>query len=257
MVIDTHCHLSDSIYTDLKQLIANMPSDNLEKIVCASAGFEDSIMSVEIANEHNSIYAMIGIHPENALEFNEQVRKFLIETASNKKVVAIGEIGLDYHYDNTDKELQKQVFVEQLKIAHQIGLPIVIHVRDAYKDLLDILIENKNLLTNGGIIHCFSGSLEFAKECIKLGVYIAFGGVLTFKNAKKAVEVASYIDLERVVVETDAPWLCPEPHRGERNEPKYVNYVVQKLAEIRKMKRDELEQILLDNTYRIFKKLER
>ena len=257
MVIDTHCHLSDSIYTDLNQLIANMPSDNLEKIVCASAGFEDSKMSVKIANEYKSIYAMIGIHPENAPKFNEQVKNYLIETASNKKVVAIGEIGLDYHYDNTDKQLQKQVFVEQLKIAHQTGLPIVIHVRDAYKDLLDILIENKNLITNGGIIHCFSGSLEFAKECIKLGFYIAFGGVLTFKNAKKAVEVASSIELEKVVVETDAPWLCPEPHRGERNEPKYVNYIVQKLAEIRKMSRNDVEQVLLENTYRIFKKLER
>lgn len=257
MVIDTHAHINDEIYSNLDELIAEMPNDNLEKIVCASADKNGSKKAIEIANKNKDIYAMIGLHPDNAFEFNQEFVSFIRLNANNKKVVAIGEIGLDYHSENYDKKLQQKVFLEQLKLAHEFSLPVVIHVRDAYEDLLSILKLNKDLIVNGGIIHCFSGSLEIAKEFIKLGFKIAFGGVLTFKNARKSVEVASQLDISHLVVETDCPWLCPEPHRGEINEPKYVNYVVQKLADIKNMQREKLEPILLENTYQVFPKLKK
>lgn len=257
MVIDTHSHINDEIYTDLDRIITEMKQDNLEKIVCASADYVGSKRAVELASKYKDIYAMVGIHPEDIDSFNDEVIQFLTNACDNPKVVAIGEIGLDYHYDNIDKEKQKQVFVRQLQIAHEKHLPVVIHVRDAYEDLLNILKASKSILADGGIIHCFSGSYEFACEVIKLGFVVAFGGVLTFKNARKSVEVAGKLPLDKIVVETDAPWLCPEPHRGERNEPKYVNYVVQKLADIRQMDRESLEKVLLDNTYKVFGKMER
>lgn len=256
MVIDTHSHLTDEIYTDRDRILAEMQSDNLESIIVSSACFEEAKKAITLACSNKNLYATIGIHPENSGEFDDKVKQFLIKESQNPKVVAIGEIGLDYHGENVDKELQKKVFVEQLKIAHDGGIPIQIHVRDAYEDLLTILKQHKDWLTHGGIIHCFSGSPEIATEFVKLGFYIAFGGVLTFKNAKKAVESAKVVPLDRLVVETDCPWLCPEPHRGERNEPKYVNFVVQKLADIKQMSRLELEKILVQNTHNIFKKME-
>ena len=255
MVIDTHCHLNDEIYTDLDRIINEMQSDNLEKIVCASAGFETSKRAVEIANNNANIFAMIGLHPENIDEYSPDFEKFILENGKNKKVVAIGEIGLDYHYENYDKEKQKEVLLKQLSLAHALSLPVVFHVRDAHEDFLKLLKQNKNLIQNGGIVHCFSGSTEIANEYIKLGLKIAFGGVLTFTNAKKATEVAKNIAIENIVVETDAPWLCPSPFRGQRNEPKYINYVVQKLADIKQMQKDKVEKILLENTYNVFPKM--
>lgn len=257
MIIDTHAHITDDCYVDLENIIDTMSQTNLEKIVIASADYQTSKKAVELANKHKNLYCVIGLHPEYSHQFDGQMRQFLINQSSNKKVVAIGEIGLDYNSENVDKESQKQVFLEQLQIAHQANLPIQIHVRDAFDDLIAILKQNKNLITNGGIIHCFSGSKEIANEFIKLGFYIAFGGVLTFKNAKKAVESAQYVPLDKIVVETDCPWLSPEPHRGERNEPKNMNYVVQKLADIKQMNRQELEKILIQNTYKIFSKMEK
>ncbi|MBQ0017000.1 MAG: TatD family hydrolase [Clostridiales bacterium] len=257
MIIDTHAHLNDEVYDDLDRIIGEMEADNLEKIVCASADFSGSKKAVEIANNNDKIYAMIGLHPENAFEYNDEVEKFLIKESENKKVVAIGEIGLDYHYENFDKELQQKVFLKQLEIAYKVKLPVVIHVRDAYEDILNIMKSHKELLKYGGVIHCFSGSVEVAREFIELGFKIAFGGVLTFKNAKKAVEVAEKIDIKHFVVETDCPWLCPEPFRGQRNEPKNTNFVVQKLADIKHMQKCFVEKILLYNTYELFGKLER
>lgn len=257
MIIDTHAHLNDEIYSDLQDIITEMPNNNLDKIVCASASANGSKKSLQLANDNKNLYAMLGVHPDNSFEYNNDFEDFLIKNSDNPKVVAIGEIGLDYHYQDYDKNLQQEVFIQQLKVANKVNLPVVIHVRDAYEDLLNILKSNKNLLTNGGIIHCYSGSYEVAIEFLKLGFHIAFGGVLTFKNAKKSVEVASKLPLDKLVVETDCPWLCPDPHRGERNEPKYINFVVQKLADIKQISKDNLEKILLENTYRVFPKLQK
>lgn len=255
MIIDTHAHLNDEIYNDLDRIIEQMPQDNLEKVVCGCADKQGCEKAIELINAHSSIYATIGLHPDDADSLDDQMILFLNSACDNPKVVGVGEIGLDYHENIVDKQSQQKAFITQLEIAHNHSLPVLIHVRDAFDDLLRILKTHKHLLTNGGIIHCFSGSLEIARECIKLGFYIAFGGVLTFKNAKKLVEVAQNIPLDKMVVETDSPWLCPDPHRGERNEPKNINYVVQKLADIRQMKKCDLEKILLENTYKVFPKL--
>lgn len=257
MVIDTHAHLQDEIYTDRQRILNEMPNDNMEKIVCASADFETSKKALELAKTEKNIYCMIGLHPDYANQFSNDFKDWLLENGENSKVVAIGEIGLDYHTEGYDKDKQKQVFIEQLKIANKLNLPVVIHVRDAYQDVLEVFNENKNLITNGGIIHCYSGSYEVANQFIQMGFLIAFGGVLTFKNAKKSVEVASKLDVKNLVVETDCPWLCPEPHRGERNEPKYVNFVVKKLAEIKNIEIKNLEKILLENSYQVFSKMKR
>lgn len=255
MIIDTHAHINDSVYTDIDRIVSEMHNDNLEKIICGCADIEGCTSALKLIDKHKNVYATIGIHPDYADCFNDEIKNFLIKNCENPKVVGIGEIGLDYHDNLTDKSVQQKVFVEQLKIAHLSDLPILIHVRDAFDDLLKILKENKQLITNGGVIHCFSGSLELANEFIKLGFCIAFGGVLTFKNARKLVEVAQNIPLDKMVVETDSPYLCPEPFRGQRNEPKYVNYVVQKLADLNQKPKKELETILLENTYRLFPKL--
>ena len=255
MIIDTHAHINDSVYTDIDRIVGEMYSDNLEKIVCGCADIEGCKSAIKLINKYENVYATIGLHPDYVDSFSDQIKNFIIESCKHPKVVGIGEIGLDYHDNLTDKAVQQEVFVEQLKIAHLCNLPILIHVRDAFDDLIKILKQNKQFITNGGIIHCFSGSLELAKEFIKLGFNIAFGGVLTFKNAKKLVEVAQNIPLDKMVVETDCPYLCPEPFRGQRNEPKYVNYVVQKLADLNQMPKKELETILLENTYRVFPKL--
>lgn len=255
MIIDTHAHLNDEIYTDIDRIVGDMQHDNLEKIVCGCADKKGCERAIELISEHKNIYATIGLHPDDVASLDDKMIQFLNKECQNPKVVGVGEIGLDYHENIVDKETQKLAFIKQLEIAHNNLLPVLIHVRDAFDDLLKILNSHKDLIQNGGIIHCFSGSVEIARECIKLGFYIAFGGVLTFKNARKIVEVAQNIPLDKMVVETDAPWLCPEPYRGERNEPKNINYVVQKLADIRCISKKELEKILLENTYKVFPKL--
>lgn len=255
MIIDIHAHINDSVYTDIDSIVTQMQNDNLEKIICGCADIDGCKSALKLIKKQENVYATIGIHPDYADTFNDEIKNFIIENCASPKVVGIGEIGLDYHDNLADKLTQQKVFIEQLKLAHLCKLPILIHVRDAFDDLLKILKENRQLITNGGVIHCFSGSLEIANEFIKLGFCIAFGGVLTFKNARKLVEVAQNIPLDKMVVETDSPYLCPEPFRGQRNEPKYVNYVVQKLADLNQMPKKELETILLDNTYRLFPKL--
>lgn len=255
MIIDTHAHLNDEIYTDIERITCQMQNDNLEKVICGCADKSGCIKAIQLINSYKNIYATLGIHPDEVESLDDNLEQFLISSASHPKVVGIGEIGLDYHENLVDKQVQIDAFVRQLKIAHKCNLPILIHVRDAFDDLLKILKSHKDLIANGGVIHCFSGSLELANECIKLGFVIAFGGVVTFKNAKKLVEVAQNIPLDKMVVETDSPYLCPEPFRGNRNEPKYVNYVVQKLADLRQMPKSTLEKILLENTYKVFPKL--
>lgn len=255
MIIDTHAHLNDEIYTDLQQIVDKMHQDNLEKIVCGCADKKGCIKAMQLIESYKNIYATLGLHPDEVESLDDEMEKFLISSAKHPKVVGIGEIGLDYHENLVDKQVQIDAFIRQLTIAHKCKLPILIHVRDAFDDLLKILKSHKDLITNGGVIHCFSGSLEIAQECIKLGFSIAFGGVLTFKNAKKLVEVAQNIPLDKMVVETDSPYLCPEPFRGNRNEPKYINYVVQKLADLRQISKEKMEKVLLENTYKVFPKL--
>ena len=189
---------------------------------------------------------------ENQL-INEENLLELEKLATNKKVLAIGEIGLDYHYDGYNKQKQIDGFLSQLKLAYKLKLPIVIHLRDAYEDMLNLLKENKELLIYGFVIHCYSGSLEFAKELLKLGAYFSFTGNITFKNARKTIEVIEFLPLDRIMVETDSPYLAPEPVRGTINEPKNVNYVFNKIREIKNIERTELDKIIRENVRNFYK----
>lgn len=255
MIIDTHAHLIDEKYDDrLDQLIADLKDNNIEKVFTVAFNKESIISSVELANKHKNIYAIIGVHPEDAGDYNEETEKLIKEFANNEKVIAIGEIGLDYHYENFDRDLQKEIFVKQLKLAHELKLPVVIHNRDSIGDCLEILKENKDLLSYGGVVHCFSESVEIYKEIKKLGLKISFGGTLTFKNSHVAPKVCEIADLEDILIETDCPYLTPHPFRGQVNEPKYTTYVAQKIAEIKGISYDKVVSQTTLNALNLFTK---
>ena len=250
MLIDTHAHLNDDRYSSgkVEEIINKMSEHNLEKIISVGYDILSSKKNIEIASIYENVFASVGIHPGN---IGDDVFK-IEEIAKNPKVIAIGEIGLDYHYENINKEKQKEVFIHQIRLAHKLKLPIIIHLRDAYSDMLQILKENKEFLIYGAVVHCYSGSVEFAKELIKLGLYISFTGVITFKNAKKSLEVIKEMPLDRIMIETDCPYLCPEPFRGSLNEPKFVNLVFEKICEIKNIEKLELEKILRENVRKFF-----
>ena len=256
MLIDAHAHLTDEKFSgEVKEIIERARAAGVERIVSTGSDMESSIQSVELAKQFPEVFAVVGIHPEVEREYSSAAEEKLRELAGNDKVIAIGEIGLDYHYEGYNKERQREVFIKQLELAHSLILPVVIHSRDATGDMLEILKSNKNLLASGGIVHCFSGSVETLAEIIKLGLGISLGGVITFKNAKSAGEIIKAVPKDKFVLETDCPYLCPEPHRGERNEPKNVIYVANKIAEILNLNVEEIEKISTENAKKIFKKL--
>ena len=256
MFIDAHAHLTDEKFSgEVKEIVERARVAGVERIVSTGSDMESSIQSVALAEQFQEVFAVIGIHPEVEKEYSVSAEETLRRLAQNKKVIAIGEIGLDYHYEGYNKERQKEVFIKQLELAHSLNLPVVIHSRDATGDMLEILKANKNLLSSGGIMHCFSGSVETLMEIIKLGLGISLGGVITFKNARNASEIIKAVPKNKFVLETDCPYLCPEPHRGERNEPKNVIYVANKIAEILNLNVEEIEKISTENAKNIFKKL--
>ena len=251
-IFDTHAHYdSDSFDEDRENVIKELQENGVIGVLNCGSDFYGLRKSVELAKEFDMFYAAVGIHPENADEFNEDVVKEIKEFVKNEKVKAIGEIGLDYYWEeNPPREVQKEVFRAQMKLADELNLPVVIHDRDAHKDTLEIMKEFPNVI---GVVHCFSGSVEFAKECIKLGYYIGFTGVLTFKNAKKLVDVCREIPAERMLVETDCPFMAPVPFRGKRNKSDYIEYIIDKMSEIRGISGEEMNEILLSNKKRLFK----
>ena len=254
MIIDTHCHLNDDAFEDREDIIANLKNNNIKSAFVVGTDLQTSIFAIELAKKHSNLFAIVGMYPEYCQQYDKKFEQFLIENATNPKVVAIGEIGLDYHTDGFDKEKQKEVLLRQLEIAHKFNLPLSIHVRDAFEDLLNIFESHKDLLSSGGVIHCFSGSPEIAQRFVKLGFKLGFGGVCTFKNARKVVDTLKQIDESQILLETDAPYLAPEPFRGKRNEPKFTNIVLDKICEIRGQDRNYLEQKILQNTKEVFKK---
>lgn len=251
-IFDTHAHYdSDSFDEDRENVIKELKENGVIGVLNCGSDLYGLRKSVELAKEFDMFYAAVGIHPENADEFNEDVVKEIKEFVKNEKVKAIGEIGLDYYWEeNPPREVQKEVFRAQMKLADELNLPVVIHDRDAHKDTLEIMKEFPNVI---GVVHCFSGSVEFAKECIKLGYYIGFTGVLTFKNAKKLVDVCREIPAERMLVETDCPFMAPVPFRGKRNKSDYIEYIIDKMSEIRGISGEEMNEILLNNKNRLFK----
>ena len=250
-LFDSHTHLMDKKFEgEVDNIIENAKNNNVNYMVNIGYDFETSKKAVEVAEKYDDIYATVGIHPEHCNEDTIDT-SFIIEMAKSKKVVAIGEIGLDYHYDNTNKENQKKHFIELIKIANQLKLPVAIHSRDADMDMLKILKNNK--IEKGFIMHCFSSSVEVAKEVLKLGGYISFAGTITFKNAKSLTEVAKIVPLDKILIETDAPFLSPGEYRGSENQPKLVLVTADVLANKLCMDINEFLDLTTKNAERLFK----
>ncbi len=250
-IINTHSHANMLKETNIDEAIKNAQNENIITIVPSSTA--DDIFEVDnFIKKYKDVYGYVGVFPEEVKSFNEKTLSDMENIIkNNKKIIGIGEVGLDYYWDKSFKELQKEVFIKQIEFANQMNLPLNIHSREAHLDTLEILKKyNKN---STAILHCFSGSLEFAKECIKEGIYIALGGVVTFKNAIKAKEVATEIPLDYMLLETDDPYLAPVPFRGKENQPMYVKYVAQTIAQLRKISPDEIAKATTENAERIFK----
>lgn len=253
MFIDVHAHIYDEYYDNIDEIIQNAKDYTVEKILNNAVDIKTSEEVIELSKKFPNVYACVGIHPENIDDLQEDYLEVLEKLAKENNVVAIGEIGLDYHYTKENKDKQKQVFLEQLKLADKLNLPVIIHSRDAVGDIIEILTENKNLIRNGGVIHCFGGSVESAKILHNLGFSFSFGGVCTFNNAQKVIMVIESLPLDSLMFETDCPYMTPVPHRGERNEPKYVVNIAEKVALIKGVDIQEIGKITTLNVERIFK----
>jgi TatD DNase family protein len=252
MIFDSHAHYDDEAFNeDREEVIQGLKDKGVIGVLNCGASIEGARMSVELSNKYDFIYSAVGIHPEHADMVNDKVIEELRDLARNPKVKAIGEIGLDYYYEeNPEREVQKLAFRLQMNLAKELKMPVVIHDRDAHKDTLDILKEFPEVI---GVVHCFSGSVEFAKECLKLGYYIGFTGVITFKNAKKIIEVAQVVPMDRILVETDCPYMAPSPHRGKRNQSDYIKYIIEKISEIKGKTIEEVEKLTVFNIKELLK----
>lgn len=253
-IINTHSHVNMLRETNIDEAIQNAIDNKIVTIV-PSSSVQDIFDTDKFIKKYNDVYGYVGVFPEEVKDFSDKTLSDMEKIIkSNPKIIGIGEIGLDYYWDKSFKELQKEVFIKQIEFANQMNLPLNIHSREAHLDTLEILKKyNKN---STAIMHCFSGSLEFARECIKEGIYIALGGVVTFKNAKKTKEVAKNIPLEYLLLETDDPYLAPVPFRGKENQPMYVKYVAEEIANLRGITPEEVAKTSTENAKKIFKNIE-
>ena len=253
MLIDSHAHLDMENYEDdLELVIERAVEGGVGRIITIGIDVESSVKAINISKKYDFIYATVGFHPHDADTVTDTHLTELKKLAKEKKVVAWGEIGLDFFKKHSGRDRQIKIFKEQLKIAHEIGLPVIIHCRDAEKEIISILKEQENA-GQEGVIHCFSSDYETALAFIDLGYYISIPGIVTFKNAEELKRVASSIPIEKMLVETDAPFLAPVPKRGKRNEPLYVTYTAKKVAEIRDMSFEELAAKTTENCRQLFK----
>ena len=252
MLFDTHAHMDDSGFDlDREELLAALPGQGIGLVMNPGCSLEASRNAVKLANRYDYIYAAVGSHPDAADEVNEAVlEEYRQLCRDNPKIKAIGEIGLDYHYEDIPREIQQKAFRMQMALARELNLPVIVHEREAHEDGMKIVEEFPEVT---GVFHCYSGSAEMAKWLIKRGWYIGFTGVLTFKNARKAVEVASSIPLDRIVLETDCPYMSPEPFRGKRNDPGKLYRMAEKLAEIRGLSVEEIHTITMENGKRLYR----
>ena len=253
MLIDSHAHLEmPEFKKDLEVVIQRAKESGVEYIFTVGTEKKDWKRALEIANSHPSIYAILGVHPHNAKEIDDQTYPLLKELCRNGKVKAYGEIGLDFFRNLSPRDIQLKRFREQIGLAKELGLPIVVHDREAHQETLEIL-KSEKAEECGGIIHCFSGDYEMAKVCIDMGFYISIPGSITFKNAESFREIVKRLPLESILVETDAPFLTPEPFRGKRNEPGYVRYTAQKVAEIKKISFEMVAEVTTENALRVYR----
>lgn len=252
---DSHAHLDDEKFNeDRDEIIQQIKKFGIENFISAGYSLEASKKGLELAKKYDFIYTTSGISPNDIPQTEEEMWKTLSEikeiAKTNSKVVAIGEIGLDYYWNKENKDIQKQVFIEQIKIANELKLPIVIHTREAIMDTIQILKQNH--VEKKGVFHCCPLNRELVKEALKLGFYISFAGPITFKNSKNAKEIVNMVPLEKMLIETDSPYLSPEPLRGKRNDPRNVKYIAEKIAEYKEMKIEEIAQITMNNAKKIF-----
>lgn len=253
MYIDTHVHLNADQYDDdLQEVIARALEAKVNKMIVIGFDRKTIERAMKLAADYPFIYAVIGWHPVDAIDCTEEDLQWIEELSANEKVVGLGEMGLDYYWDKSSKEVQQALFRKQIRLAQKVNLPIIIHNREATEDVLRILKEEDAHLT-GGIMHCFGGSVETAKQCIDMNFMISLGGPVTFKNAKKPKEVAAEIPLKHLLIETDAPYLAPHPHRGKRNEPSLVPLVAEEIARLKGIPIEEVAEATTKNAERFFK----
>ena len=250
-MIDTHTHINCIEELSIDQIIQNAKDNGVEKLIVPAAYPLDIDIVAELVEKYENVYGLLGVHPSEVKDWDDSLIDKIKEYSISSKIVGIGEIGLDYYWDKSFNDLQKEVFIKQVKLANELDLPISIHDREAHKDTFDILTEyNKNSKV---VMHCFSGSVEFMRECVKKDWYIAIGGVVTFKKAIKLKEVAKEVPLKKILLETDAPYLTPVPYRGKTNQPAYVKYVAEEIAKLRGMSFDEINEITTENAKDVFK----
>lgn len=248
-IFDSHAHYDDAKFDeDRDELISSLPSKGIIGVINCGADLKSSAQSVKLSEKYDYIYAAVGVHPHEAKDFGDDTLNELRRLAANKKVVAIGEIGLDYYYDFSPREKQIEVFEKQLILAAELNLPVIIHNRDAHEDTLNILKKHRPK----GVLHCFSGSAETAREIVKLGMFIGLGGAVTFKNAKKPLEVAATVPDEFLLIETDAPYMAPVPFRGKRCDSAMIPYTAEKIAEVRNTTAQGILNLTAENAKRLF-----
>lgn len=259
MIFETHAHYDDDKYNeDREELLKRVHESGVSPIINVGASIESTKRTIELANSHDYIYAAVGIHPSDIGGLNEESFEWLNEQTKLERVVAVGEIGLDYYWDKEAdvQKAQRYWFARQMDMARDTGLPVIIHSRDAAEDTMKVMKEC-NAKDVPGVVHCYSYSKEMAREFIKMGYYIGVGGVVTFKNAKKLVETVEDIPIEKILLETDCPYMAPEPHRGTRNDSSNIPYVIEKIAQIKRISKEEVERITEENAYNLFSKLQK
>lgn len=248
MFVDVHCHLDSEFYSNVNNIIMNAVKNNVGKLIYNGCNMKTNREVLELTDKYDCVYGAIGFHPTELNDILEEDYAFLEDNIKNKKIIAIGEIGLDYHYEDTDKDKQKYHFIRQLELAGKYNLPVIVHSRDSIQDTYNILKQ----YSVRGVLHCYSGSVEMAREFIKLGYFISVGGIITFKNAKNIIEVIKNIDLSYILLETDSPFLTPEPYRKKQNEPMYIPIIANKISEVKGCSIKEVEDVTTANACRLF-----
>jgi len=248
MYFDTHAHYDSEAFNEDRDLILSR-LEGISLVLNPGCDRETSQQAVSYADKYPHVYAAVGWHPHEARHMDEGGEDFIKQAAKNPKVRAIGEIGLDYHYDHSPREIQRECFVRQMELARQLSLPVIIHDREAHSDTLEVIKGYPDVL---GVFHCYSGSAEMAREIIKLGWYLSFTGAITFKNARRAIEAIEFAPADRLMLETDSPYLTPVPFRGKRNDSRNIPYIAQVMAEAKGMDTRELEELTMENSLRFF-----
>lgn len=252
MLFDTHMHVNAAQFAaDRQEVIQRAFDTGVEYMVVVGFDRETIPLAIEIAEQYETIYAAVGWHPVDAIDMTEDDLAWIEELSFHPKVVAIGEMGLDYHWDKSPKDVQKEVFRKQIRLAKKVNMPIIIHNREATEDIIEIL-QAENAQEIGGIMHCYNDSIDYVQACLDMNFYISLGGTVTFKNAPLPKEVAVQVPLDRLLVETDAPFLAPHPNRGKRNEPAYVKLVAEKIAELREIQFSEISEQTTQNALKCF-----